>query len=132
MEKLKQFLCENDYFAKHNGIELLEVAPGYAKAQLVVQDYHRNGAKIVHGGAIFTLADFAFAAASNSRGRIAVGINATVVYMEAIRSGILIAEAKESSLNYKLGHYVVNIVNDENSLVATFQGTAYRKSVLLL
>jgi acyl-CoA thioesterase len=127
LEKVKQFLNENDQFARHSGIELVEVAGGYAKAKMVILDYHLNGVKTVHGGAIFTLADFAFAAASNSHGRIAMGINATVVYMKAVNTGVLFAEARELSLNHNLGNYIVNILDEQNDLVAVFQGTAYRK-----
>jgi acyl-CoA thioesterase len=127
LEKVRQFLNENDQFARHSGIELVEVAGGYAKAKMVILDYHLNGVKTVHGGAIFTLADFAFAAASNSHGRIAMGINATVVYMKAVNTGVLFAEARELSLNHNLGNYIVNILDEQNDLVAVFQGTAYRK-----
>ena len=55
-----------DLFARHTGIELRDVGPGWAKASMKIQPCHFNGARTVHGGAIFTLADFAFAAASNS------------------------------------------------------------------
>ncbi|WP_425059938.1 Acyl-coenzyme A thioesterase PaaI [Sporomusa carbonis] len=127
MKNIKQFLSDNDQFAKHAGIELLEAAEGYAKVKMVIEDYHLNGAKTVHGGAIFTLADFAFAVASNSHGRIAMGINASIAYMKAVDTGVLFAEAREVSLNHKLGHYVVNITDEQNALVAMFQGTVYRK-----
>ena len=59
MEEIKQFFSSEDLFARHSGIELLEVGPGWAKAGMKIEPYHFNGAKTVHGGAIFTLADFA-------------------------------------------------------------------------
>lgn len=128
MDKIKQLFSANDQFAKHIGIELLEVAKGYAKVKMPIEDYHLNGVKTVHGGALFTLADFAFAAASNSHGRVAMGINVTIVYMKAVGAGVLFAEAKEVSLNHKLGHYIVNISDEQDNLLAVFQGTAYRKN----
>lgn len=123
---IRRFL-ENDYFAKHSVIELEAVKVGYAKARMEIREYHLNGAKIVHGGAIFTLADFAFAAAVNSREQIAVGISATMSYAKAATTGVLIAEAREASLNHKLGIYVVDVRDEHNELIAIFQGTAYRK-----
>lgn len=54
----------DDRFAKHTGILLLKVEPDYALARMDVQDFHMNGVNRVHGGAIVTLADYAFAAAS--------------------------------------------------------------------
>lgn len=131
MEKIKRFLGDNDQFAKHAGLELLEIAEGYAKVQMVIRDYHLNGVKTVHGGAIFTLADFALAGAANSHGRIAVGINATMTYMKAARAGVLYAEAQEVALNHKLGTYIINIFDEQHDLIAVFQGTVYRKKAEL-
>lgn len=56
---------KKDKFASYVGIELLEVGDGYAEAQMEITDNHLNGVNILHGGAIFTLADYTFAAASN-------------------------------------------------------------------
>jgi hypothetical protein len=44
----------NDRFARHNGIELLDAGPGWAKVQMPVADQHLNAADVVHGGALFT------------------------------------------------------------------------------
>jgi acyl-CoA thioesterase len=127
MEEIKRFFANKDQFAKHSGIELLEVATGYAKVKMAIKDYHLNGVETVHGGAIFTLADFAFAVAANSHRKIAVGINTTMTYMKAVAAGVLFAEAREVSLNHKLGTYIVNVITEQNDLVAVFQGTVYRK-----
>jgi acyl-CoA thioesterase len=54
-----------------------EVRPaghGRAQAKMTLQPHHCNALGTVHGGAIFTLADFAFAAASNSHGTVAVAL----------------------------------------------------------
>ena len=117
-----------DKFARYNGIELLEAADGHAKTRMAVTENHLNGLGIVHGGAIFTLADFTFAAASNSRGIIAVAINANISYVKSSTSGVLYAEAKETSLNHKLGTYTVDVTNEAGELLAIFQGMVYRKT----
>ena len=62
MEKVRQLLSK-DRYARHSGIELVDVGPGTATVRMRIVDEHRNGVGMVHGGAIFTLADFAFAAA---------------------------------------------------------------------
>jgi acyl-CoA thioesterase len=118
---------QRDSFAKHNGIELLEASVGTAKAQMNIGPEHLNGLGTVHGGAIFTLADFAFAAACNSHGTVAVAINADISYTKAAREGTLTAEAREVSLSAKLGHYLVHVTDDSGDLVAIFRGMAYRK-----
>ena len=63
-----------DRFARHSGIELLEVSEGFARAKMPLGPFHHNGIGTVHGGALFTLADLAFAAASNSHGTVAVAV----------------------------------------------------------
>ncbi len=127
MEEIKQFFSAQDLFAKHVGIELIEVAPGYAKTSMKIGPHHFNGAKTVHGGAIFTLADFAFAVASNSHGNLAMGINTSVSFVKAATSGTLYAEAREQSLNPKLASYSVHVTDDDKETVAIFQGMVYRK-----
>jgi acyl-CoA thioesterase len=120
-----------DRFATHVGIELLEVAPGTACARLVIQPCHLNSLGTVHGGAIFALGDLAFAAASNSHGSVAVGINVSISYVKAATSGTLHAAAREVSLNPRLATYTVDITDDTGDLVALFQGMVYRKKELL-
>ncbi len=132
MKAIKQFIAENDRFAKHAGVELLEVFDGTALASMTVTKEHLNGVNIVHGGAIFTLADLAFAAASNSHGTVAVAINVSIAYIKAVSSGILFARANEISRNHKLAVYQVDIRDEADNLVAVFQGMVYRKKEKLL
>jgi acyl-CoA thioesterase len=130
MEDLKKFF-KKDKFAAHTGIELLEVSPGYAKARMEIEEKHLNALKAVQGGALFTLADLAFAAASNAYGIAAVGINSNISFVKAATKGTLTAEAKENSINPKIATYTVNITDDAGDLVAIFQGMVYRKKFTL-
>jgi acyl-CoA thioesterase len=125
-EELKQFF-KRDQFAAHSNIELLSAGPGHARARMLLQPVHLNGLKTVHGGAIFTLADFTFAVACNSHGTMAVALEASIVFMKAATTGTLTAEAREVSKNFKVGLYTVDIRDDTGDLVAQFQGVAYRK-----
>ena len=127
MENVKRFF-KKDKFAERANIELLSVSPGQARAKMTLHPHHLNGYGTVQGGAIFTLADFAFAAASNSHGKVAVAINVSITFMKAGETGTLWAEAKEVSKNFKLGTYTVEVKDDQGELVAVFQGLAYRKS----
>ena len=126
MEEIKRCL-KNDRFAERTNVELLTVSPGHATAKMVLQPHHLNGLKTIQGGAIFTLADFAFAAACNSHGTVAVALNVSITFMKAAVTGTLWAEAREVSKNFKIGSYVVEVKDDQGDLVATFQGLAYRK-----
>jgi len=127
MQNLKQFFSAEDRFASHSGVELVEVGPGWAKASMKIEPFHFNAARTVHGGAIFILADFAFAVASNSHGTLAMGINTSVSFVKAALTGTLYADAKELSRNAKLATYSVMITDDADDTVAIFQGMVYRK-----
>jgi acyl-CoA thioesterase len=126
MRAIKEFF-KNDRFAEHNGIELLEVGEGRARARMKIEGYHLNGVSVVHGGAIFTLADLAFAAASNSHGTVAVAINASIWYVKAGLAGNLFANAREVSLNPKLATYSIEVTDDGGEIIAVFEGMVYRK-----
>jgi acyl-CoA thioesterase len=126
LEFLKRFL-KRDRFAEHANIALLTVSPGYATAKMVLYPHHHNAVGTVQGGAIFTLADFCFAAACNSHGTVAVALNVSITFMKSASTGTLWAEAREVSRNTKVGSYAVEVKDDQGALVAHFQGLAYRK-----
>jgi acyl-CoA thioesterase len=128
MEKIKTFFDEGREFSKNIGIELLEVHWGYAKAKLKITEFHLNQAGVAHGGAIFTLADFAFAVASNSFGKVSLAINTSISFIHAGKLGDeLIAEAKLVDESNRLGTYEVIITNGEKK-IAFFTGTVYKTS----
>ena len=118
---------EGDRFATTNGMRLLELRPGYAKTSMTVEDRHLNSVGTVHGGAIFTLADFAFGAAVKTGGKVAPLINSSVSFLKATRTGTLTAEATEVSRSRKISTCTVRVTNYDGELVALFQGTAYIK-----
>ena len=126
MVDIKEFF-KRDKFAKLCSIKLVEISPGSAKAEMVVKKEHLNGLNTVHGGAIFTLADEAFAAAANSYGQVTVAINVSITYMTAITSGKITAVAREISRNPKLSTYTIDIYNESGEVAAVFQGLAYQK-----
>ncbi len=118
---------ENDRFAATSGMRLLELGPGYAKTNLQVEPRHLNNVGTVQGGAIFTLADYAFGAASKTGGRVAVAVSTNLSFLKPTRSGTLYAEATEVSRSRRLSVCTVQVTNDAGELVALFQGTAYIK-----
>ncbi|NLX06166.1 MAG: hotdog fold thioesterase [Phycisphaerae bacterium] len=126
MEKVKEYF-KKDHFAASNGMELVEVSPGKATARMTVGENHLNAVGTIQGGAIFTLADLAFAAACNSHGTVAVAINVSISFVKAVNAGVLTAEARELSCNPRLGTYTAEVRDEKGDLVAVFQGLAYRK-----
>jgi len=126
MDDVKKFI-ENDRFAKHLNIEMLEYSNGRATARMVIKKHHLNSAGTVHGGAIFALADAVFSAASNSHGTLAMAINVSISYFKAVCEGTLTGAAEEVSINPKLATYVIPVEDEKGNKIALFQGTVYRK-----
>jgi acyl-CoA thioesterase len=127
MSELRKYFA-TDRFATGIGIELLEVKEGYARARLSLTEGHLNAAGVVQGGVVFTLADYAFAACSNSHGTLALAINANVNFLRAVRAGVLMAEAREEASSRALSTCQVRVTDEQGVLVALFNGTAFRKS----
>ncbi|GAB1417031.1 PaaI family thioesterase [Paludibacter sp.] len=116
---------KGDKFAAANGIILTECKPGYAVAKVDITESHLNGAGVVHGGLLFTLADFVFAASTNAYGKVALSINAYISYFEKSISGTIIAESVEISKSNKLINCDINVRHENGTLLANFKGTAY-------
>ena len=127
LEKVKQMIQQHDRLGKLLGIEVLEVREGFAITQLKVTEDHLNAADVAHGGAVFSLADIALAAASNSYGTIALLTNGSITFFGATQAGdILTARAEEVGGSRKLGHYRVEISNSEDESIAVYTATVYR------
>lgn len=130
-KNIHRYFTEEDRFAAHSGIHLESLSAGRSRAAMPITAIHLNGAGVVHGGAIFTLADFAFAAAANASGKLALSINTSITFLKAGKGDLLIAEAEEVSSTSRLSTYQVRITDSTNELVALFVGTAYRKDIPL-
>lgn len=118
---------KHDRFASENGIRLVELRSGYAKSEMVVTERHLNSIGTVQGGALFTLADLAFAGACNSAGMLAVGLNMNISCLKAVGTGTLLAEATEVARSKRISTCMVRVTDEKGDLVALFQGTAYVK-----
>lgn len=127
---IHEFL-QGDKFALLAGVELLETGNGYARARMEIRPEHLNGGGVCQGGAIFTLADLAFAAATNSHARLTLSITSSIHFFKAESSGFLYAEAREVFSHKRLANCEVSIRNELNELIATFNGTGYRKDTEL-
>ena len=81
-DRILKFFNDNDHFAKENGMVITRLGEGTSEAVLTATDRHINGMGIIMGGALFTLSDFAFAAAIHTFGFRAVGMNTTTAFLK--------------------------------------------------
>lgn len=105
------------------GMDVLDVASGYARLAMTVTERMLNGHGSCHGGFIFTLADSAFAFACNSHGSPAVAQHCTVTYVSPGRLGMrLVAEAQERQRGERSGIYDVTVRDETGTVIAEFRG----------
>jgi len=117
----------SDPYCELLDIDFANIDVGTAQAELTVTEELLNFHGTLHGGAIYSLADAAFAAASNSHGDPAVGLESNISYLSAVDVGdTLLATAKETHLSSGTGEYEVEVTNGAGDRVATFRGRVYR------
>ncbi len=122
-----------DPFARSLGIELLELRPGYSRVAMTLTPQMMNFHGIPHGGAIFSLADAAFAAASNSHGQTAVALSMTIHYLAAAAAGTrLVAEAHEQRKGQRTGFYQIVVKTEGGDLIASCQAVVHRRGESLV
>lgn len=123
-----QDFFKQDRFAEKAGIELMEVKSGYSKARLAITEEHLNAGHRTQGGALFTLADLALAAAANSHGILSFSLSSNITFLRGSGAGdTLYAEARERYIGRTTGYYQIDITNQRGELVATFESSVFRK-----
>ena len=121
-------LMKKDAFAAEVGITLEDVAPGSATAKLTIEKKHLNAYGVAQGGSIFTLADFALAAAVNAHGILAFSMQSDIRYLESAFEGdVLTATAEETLLRKRIAQYHISVKRQDGTEVAIFDAICYRK-----
>ena len=129
---LKEFF-KGDRFAVLAGCELTEIREGYACARMTVEEHHLNGGNFCQGGAIFTLADLAFAAAVNSHLVLTVSTSSNISFFRSVPLGATIfAEARELVDHHRMPYAEVRVTDEQGCLVAIFTSSGYRKQEVKL
>ena len=119
-DRIRDFLNENDHFAKENGMVITRIEEGLSEAVLTASERHFNGVGIIMGGALFTLTDFAFAAGLNSFGFRAVGMNASTSFLKpgkGVPGAKFTARAKLVSKTRRTAVFDVNVYDDADRLL---------------
>lgn len=127
LEKLQQ-LYKNDLFATNAGCEIIEADMGKVICEMPICKKVLNAHGSVMGGAIFTLADFAFAVASNLNGVPSVAIESNIRFYSVAKGTKLIATCKTDKDGRNLGHYTVEITDDLGKKIAGFTAVAFHKN----
>jgi len=127
-ERVRDYIYQNDRLFKFLGARITHMEEGSAQVEMIVTEEHLNAAQVCQGGVIFTLADLAFALASNSYGTLALAIKASITYIKPAKKGdLLIAKAEEFSRSKSLATYHITVFRGPTQeKIAFFEGMVYR------
>lgn len=118
----------NDLYAVNTtGIKIDEADVNYAKCSLIIDDRHFNADGNVMGGAIFTLADYAFGVAANTGNAQTVSLSSTINYVRPTKGPILYAEAKCIKSGKTIAFFEVTVIDGEGNIIASVLANGFRK-----
>lgn len=124
-DKLREFFTK-DNFTVSNGMKIESVTPEFASVSLPLREEHRNAAGGIHGGVIFSIADFAFGVHSNASGILTVSQSASISYLRGVKGEKLFATAKPVHLGSHTVTYAVDVYDDRGISVATVTINGFR------
>ena len=121
-----------DGYAERIGARLIAWGGGWSRVELIVDDEYANFVGLLHGGVTFGLGDVAFAAASNSWGRLSVALSVDVQFLgTAPSAAVLIATARERHRTKRTGAYLIEVrsrskLDGEEALIRSLHALAHR------
>lgn len=115
-----------DRFATENGMTLEELDDVHSVTSLTLTARHRNALGGVMGGAIFTLADFAFATLTNDRERVALAQQVGINYLSTVKGSRLTATARYRKNGRNSCVVNVDVVDDAGREIAQFIATGFK------
>ncbi len=123
-QRVAEAMLSNDLYSQSLNMRIVEAAPERCVMAMTVGPNHLNGHKICHGGAIFSLADTAFAHACNSGNQTTVSQMGSMSYLAPGQLGqTLIAEAVKAGGAGRSQIYDIAVtVQETGDLVALFRG----------
>ena len=125
LDEARAFFSD-DRFATENGMTLDELDGEHAVTSVILSARHRNAIGGIMGGVIFTLADFAFAALTNDRKRIAVAQQVSINYLSASKGERLIATARYRKDGRHSCIVIVDVTDEAGRDIAQFVGTGFK------
>ena len=112
LNQLQDKFIHDLFVSEGLGAVIDEAEYGYAKCSMVIEPRHCNALGIPMGGTIFTLADFAFAVASNQNGRDVVTQASQITFLKSAKGKHLTAVARQIKDGKRVCFYEV-VVSDE-------------------
>ncbi len=123
LDEVREFFSSDRYAMETTGIVIDEVGADYSKVSVRINESHLSATGHVMGGVMFVLADFAFAVATNTRGRMCVNTSSSIQYLYSPADGTLFATARCVKSGKRITFYEVDITDDKGHDVSRVQIT---------
>ncbi len=126
IEEVRAFFADDRFATQACKAEIIEARKGHAVCECPLEPIHRNAMGGVMGGAIFTLADFALAVASNVGESPTVSVSNSIEFISTVKGSRLIATCEADKSGRSLGFYTVTVEDDLGRCIAKMTATCYR------
>ena len=125
LDERREFF-KGDKFATNSGMYIEDATDEYCICSVEVNDNHKNAYGGVMGGAIFTLADLAFAAFTNNLHHPTVAQQVSINYLNAPKGKKIFAKATMIKNGRTSMIVNVDVTDDTGRDVAKFIGTGFK------
>jgi len=126
LEEARKYFGLDRYATQQTGVSIIAAEQGYAKCEMRIDERHKNALGQVMGGVYFTLADYAFAIATNDLGRTpTVTQTSQITYLSAPKGQVLYAETERIRAGRTTCFYKISITDDTGALIAYVTTTGF-------
>ena len=125
VEEVREYF-KNDKFATNAGMQVEEFSDDEVICSVELTDDHRNANGGIMGGAIFTLADLAFAVLVNNIHKPSVAAQVSINYLSGAKGKKLYARSSCIKTGRSTTVASVDIYDELGTKVALFTGTAFK------
>ena len=125
LEEVRDYF-KNDKFATNAGMQVESFSDEEVICSVELTDDHRNANGGIMGGAIFTLADLAFAVLVNNIHKPSVAAQVSINYLSGAKGKMLYAKSSCIKTGRSTTVASVDVYDELGTKVALFTGTAFK------
>jgi acyl-CoA thioesterase len=125
LEEVREYF-KNDKFATNAGMQVESFSDDEVICSVELTDDHKNANGGIMGGAIFTLADLAFAVLVNNIHKPSVAAQVSINYLSGAKGKKLYARSSCIKTGRSTTVASVDIYDELGTKVALFTGTAFK------
>lgn len=112
LDEARDFFGQDIFATKTLGAVIDEVSDDSVTCSFEIKDIHKNAIGLVMGGAIYTLCDFAFAVATNSKGTRTVTTTSNITFLNPTKGNRLSVTVKAIKDGKTLCIYEAEVYDD--------------------